>query len=243
MESGVGKTLSEIDGGLDKSITGQRSRGKGWSRFTDSFAIIGPVLQQPKRFFREIREGVHLPEKIWALSISSIVFLAIYGATLGSKHLLLSLNVAIAIPFLFLSTLVTCLPVMYLLDVLTGSQRSIAQIVAVLLTSLSAAATVFFSFAPIMVAFNLTGTIVQFFLLNIGVLAMATLVGLMYMVQGIIQTAIVDTSHSLSKVNQLLHFLWMLLFLTVTTQVGGWLLGFHQRTGGFLMVLIRQLSR
>jgi hypothetical protein len=94
-----------------------------------------------------------------------------------------------------------------------------------------------------MVAFNLTGTIVQFFWLNVAILAMATLVGLVYMVQGIIQTAIVDTSHTFSKINQLLHFLWMLLFLTVTTQVGWWLLRFHQRTGGFLMVLIQQLSR
>ena len=243
MESNVGKAF-EMEESFDKGLLpGQRSKGRSRRRFSDSFAIIGPVLQQPRQFFQEIRDGIRLPEKIWALSISSIVFLTIYGATLGSGYLLLSLNVAIAIPFLFLSTLVTCLPVMYLLDVLTGSQRSIAQIVAVLLTSLTAAATVFFSFAPIMVAFNLTGTIVQFFWLNVAILAMATLVGLLYMVQGIIQTAIVDTSHTLSKINPLLHFLWMLLFLTVTTQVGWWLLNFHQRTGGFLMVLIGQLSR
>jgi hypothetical protein len=236
MESNIEKTFD-----MDTSLPSQRSKGR--RRFTDSFAIIGPVLQQPKRFFREIREGIRLPEKIWALSISSAVFLTIYGATLGSGYLLLSLNIAIAVPFLFLTSLITCLPVLYLLDVLTGSQRSITQIVAVLLTSLSAAATVFFSFTPIMVAFNLTGTIVQFFWLNVAILAMATLVGLVYMVQGIIQTAIVDTSHTFSKINQRLHFLWMLLFLAVTTQVGWWLLKFHQRTGGFLMILIQQFSR
>ncbi|MCP4538383.1 MAG: hypothetical protein GY832_14700 [Chloroflexi bacterium] len=238
MESNIGKTFE-----IDPSIPGQQSKGKHQRRFTDSFAIIGPVLQQPRQFIREIRDGVHLPEKIWALSISSVVFLTIYGATLGSGYLLLSLNVAIAMPFLFLSSLITCLPVMYLLDVLTGSQRSITQIVAVLMTSLCAAATVFFSFAPIMVAFNLTGTIMQFFWLNVAILAMATLVGLVYMVQGIIQTAIVDTSHAFSKINPLLHFVWMLLFLTVTTQVGWWLLKFHQRTGGFLMILIQQFER
>ncbi len=59
MESNIGKTFE-----MDKSLPGQKSKGKGQRRFTDSFAIIGPVLQQPKRFFREIREGIHLPEKI-----------------------------------------------------------------------------------------------------------------------------------------------------------------------------------
>jgi len=209
MESNVGKTFE-----VDQSLSGQRRKGKSRRRFTDSFAIIGPVLQRPKQFFGEIRQGINLAEKIWALSISSIVFLAIYGATLGSGYLLLSLNVAVAMPFLFLSSVATCIPVMYLLDVLTGSQRSITQIVAVLLTALCVAATVFFSFAPLMVAFYLTGTIIQFFWVNLGILVIAMMVGLFYMIQGIIVTAIVDTGHTLSKINRQLHFLWVLLFLT-----------------------------
>jgi hypothetical protein len=114
--------------------------------------------------------------------------------------------------------------------------------VTVLLTSLGAASTVFFSFAPIMVVFSLTGSIVQFFWLNLVILAIATLFGLIYLVQGIIQTAIVDTDHPLSKVNRQLHFLWMLLFLVVVIQMAWGLLSFHQRTGGFLMLLIQRLS-
>jgi hypothetical protein len=235
----MGKT--EIGGGLDERLFVQSSKGK--RRMTNPFAIIGPVLQRPRQFFREIHEGVRLPEKIWALSITSVVLLTIYGAMLGSGHVLLSINVAIAVPFLFLSCLASCIAVMYLFDILTGSQRSLAQVVAVLLTSLNAAATMFFCFAPILVVFSLTGTLFQFFALNIGILTMAALVGLMYMVQGIFQTAVVDPNHTLSKVNQRLHFLWMPLFLMVTVQIAWGLLSFHQQSGGLVGLLIRQLSR
>jgi len=234
MENSIAKTSLEIDLDLES---------KRRYRLTDTFAIIGPVLQQPRRFFDEIRERVHLSRKIWALSLTSTVFLAIYGAMLGSGHPLLSLNVAVAVPFLFLGSLATCIPVIYLFDTLTGSQRSLAQMVAVLLTSFCATATVFFSFAPMMVVFSLTAPLLHFFGLNLCILAIGTFVGLLYMIQGAIQTAIVDPSHHLSKVNQHLHFLWVPLFLVVIVQMAWGLLSFYQKTGGFLSLLMHQLSR
>jgi hypothetical protein len=236
MESSVAKTPLDIDQDLDLETKRQH-------RSTDTFAIIGPVLQQPKQFFGEIRAGAHLSRKIWALSVMSTVFLAIYGAMLGSGHPLLSLNVAIAVPFLFMGSLATCIPVIYLFDMLTGSQRSLAQMVAVLLTSFCATATVFFSFAPMMVVFSLTATLPHFFWLNLCILAMGTFVGLLYMIQGAIQTTIVDPNHHLSKANRHLHFLWVPLFLVVTVQMGWGLLSFYQKTGGFLGLLMHQLSR
>ena len=236
MESGIAKTSPEIDQGLGLEV-----KSKERYRLTDSFAIIGPVLQQPRQFFSEIRERVHLSRKIWALSLISAIFLTIYGAMLGSGHPLLSLNVAVAVPFLFLSSLAACIPVIYLFDVLTGSQRSLAQMVAVLLTSFCATATVFFSFAPMMVVFSLTATIPQFFGVNLCILAIGTFVGLLYMVQGAIHTTIVDPNHHLSKVNQHLHFLWVPLFLVVIAQMAWGLLSFYQKTGGFLSLLMHQL--
>jgi hypothetical protein len=231
MESSIKKTLSEFGSSFDERLPG---RDKGLYSLTNNFAIMGAVLQQPAQFFIEIRNEVNLSQKIWTLLASSLMFLAIYGAVLGTGHPFLSLGAAIAIPFLFLGSLATCIPVMYLLDVLTGSQRSLSQMVAILLTSVSAAATVFFSFAPIMVVFRLTGTLLQFFGVNLGILALATLVGLIYVTQGLIQTAMVDTSHNLSRVNRRLHFLWMLLFLMVMSQMAWSMLSFFQATGGFL---------
>lgn len=213
---------------------------RGW---TDSLAVIGPVFQQPRLFFREIREGIRLSEKIGSLLASSAIFLTVYGAILGSGHPLLSLNVALTVPFLFLSSLVICIPVMYLFDVLTGSQRSLAQVAAVLLTSLCAASTVLFSFSLIIMVYSLTGDLINFVWLNVAIIALATLVGLIYVTQGIMQTAIVDADHALSRVNHSLHFLWIVLYLAVISQMAWGALAFFQKTGGFPSCLIMPLMR
>jgi hypothetical protein len=239
MENSMDRTLAEVGSSFDQGLPFRESwSNRGASSLTNNFAIMGAILQQPAQFFAEIRNGINLSEKIWTLLTSSAIFLMIYGAVLGTGHPFLSLGAALAVPFLFLGSLATCIPVMYLLDVLSGSQRSLSQMIALLLVSVSTAAAVFFSFAPIMIVFRLTGTLYQFFWLNIGILAMATLVGLIYVTQGLIQTAMVDTGHSLSGINRRLHFLWMLLFLMVMSQMAWSMLSFFQATGGFLGLLL-----
>jgi hypothetical protein len=224
--------------GADENLSAWKATGRARRRSPGSFAVMGPLLQRPMHFFREIREGIDLPEKIAALFVSSSVFLTLYGAVLGSGHTLLSLNLAIAVPFLFLTCIVICMPVMYLFDVLTGSQRSLAQLIAVLFSSLGASSTVFFSFTPLILAFSLAGTLLHFFWLNLGVLALATLVGLVYVIQGNVQTAIVDTSHGLSKLNRWLHLFWAPLFLVALGQMTWKLVLSYQENGGPLMMLI-----
>lgn len=205
-----------------------------WLNWSHGFTILGPLLQRPTDFFAEVNESVELPRKIGAMLSTSLIFLAVYGAAIGSGRPLLSLSIAITIPLIFMGTLIMCTPVMYLLDVLTGSQRSLTQMVTVFLASLTAASTVFFSFAPIMVMFSLSSTILQFFWLNLGILTLAALIGLIYATQGLIETNQVDLNHKLSRVNQQLHFVWMLLFMLVISQMSWSMLQFFQRTGGFL---------
>ena len=231
-------TITEAPLKLDHNL-----ESKGHRKLTDVFGIVGPILQHSSQFFDEVRAGVQLGWKLWALSVTSITFLTTYGAVLGSGFPLLSVNVAVGIPALFLGSLLTCVPAVYLLDVLTGSRRSLAQMVIVLLTALCAAATVFFCFAPIMVVFRLTGPLTRYFLLNVGILGLATAVGLVFMVQGLMRTSIVDSRNDLSRINGRLQLAWMLLFLLVSVQVAQWMLDFYQRTGGFVMMLIRLLSR
>lgn len=226
---------------VDESPVAWQGKSRARRRSPGSFAVMGPLLQRPMHFFREIREGIDLPEKITALFVSSSVFLLLYGAAVGSGHALLSLNLAIAAPILFLCCIAICLPVMYLFDVLTGSQRSLAQLIAIMFTSLGASSAVFFSFTPIILAFGLVGSLNNFFLLNLGVLALATWVGLVYVVQAHVQTAIVDTSHSLSKLNRWLHLLWVPLFLVTMAQMAWKLMLSYQANGGPLMMLIRWL--
>ncbi len=235
LKTDTNKTLQELSQKLDSPRVYKPKHRQVPSK---GFAIVGAVLQQPADFFTEIKAGRNLPHKIAILFVSSTLFLVLYGAVLGSGHPYLSLGTAIAIPFLFLGSLATCIPVMYLLDVLTGSQRTLGQLVAVIFTSINAAATVFFSFVPIIVVFKFTGTIPQFLWINIGVLALAILIGLIYVTQGLIQTSMVDTEHTLWRVNKRLHFIWMLLFLMVMSQMAWSILSFFQTTGGFGVFLL-----
>lgn len=236
MESNINKRLS---GNFSKNLLVLEGQNKkGLQSLTDSFTVLGDVLQKPSQFFSEIRDSVNLSQKITGLTSLSLIFLFIYGAVLGSGHPLLSLNAAIAVPLLFLGSLITCVPVIYLFDILSGSQRSLAQMVAILLTSVSTATTVFFCFSPIMVLFRLAGSLLQYFWLNVGILAVATLIGLIYVTEGLIKTANVDSSRSLSKVNQWLHFVWMLLYLMVISQMAWGLLVFFQTSSGGLLGLL-----
>jgi hypothetical protein len=46
-------------------------------------AVIETILRNRDHFFVEIRDGLGLSEKMRAMLISSILFLALYGAVLG----------------------------------------------------------------------------------------------------------------------------------------------------------------
>jgi hypothetical protein len=79
-----------------------------------SLTIIEAILRDRQSFFSEIRQGKDLNEKMRAMLISSIVFLALYGAVLGSTHSLWqALSSALKLPLLFLATLVVCAPTLY----------------------------------------------------------------------------------------------------------------------------------
>ncbi len=181
--------------------------------------IVGPILQHPTAFFAEIVQNHELGQKISGMFIASTIFLTLYGAMLGLGNIRSSFYLAIAIPVLFLSSLIICLPVMYLSDVMTGSQRSLSQICAVLLTALTAASTVLFSFSLLVGLISLTGNFYRPFMLNTTVLGLAIFIGLTYMSRGILLTSQVDTTHHLSKVNQQIHLFWLILFLLVITQI------------------------
>jgi hypothetical protein len=61
-------------------------RGKSSNQSVVDFNIVGEILQSSGKFFDEIRDGVDLSAKIVTLAFSTIVFLLIYGAILGSGH-------------------------------------------------------------------------------------------------------------------------------------------------------------
>ena len=118
--------------------------------------------------------------------VSSIAFLALYGAVMGSTHSLWqALSSAAKLPILFLATLIVCSPTLYFFNVLFGSKQSLSQNLALILTAITVTAVLLLSFAPIILFFLLTTSHYQFFkLLNVGIFTIAGGMGMLFLSQG-----------------------------------------------------------
>ncbi len=149
-------------------------------------AVIETILRNRYHFFGEIRDGIGLSEKVRAMLISSILFLALYGAVMGSTHSLWqALSSAVKLPLLFLATLLVCSPTLYFFNILFGSDQSLTQSIALILTAITTTAVLLLSFAPIVLFFLLTTSQYQFFkLLNVAVFTIAGITGVLFLSQG-----------------------------------------------------------
>jgi len=155
-------------------------------RTMKDLAVIETILRNRHHFFIEIRDGVELGPKVRAMLISSIIFLALYGAVLGSTHSLWqTLSSAAKLPLLFQATLIICSPTLYFFNVLFGSNQSLTQNVALILTAITVTAVLLLSFAPIVVFFLLTTANYQFYkLMNVSIFAVCGIVGVVFLSQG-----------------------------------------------------------
>ncbi len=181
--------------------------------------VIETILRNRQSFFHEIRDGIGLSQKLRAMLISSLTFLALYGAVMGSTHSLWqALSSAVKLPVLFLATLFICAPSLYFFNVLFGSNQSLQQNVALILAAITVTAVILLSFAPITLFFLLTTSQYQFFkLLNVGFFVVAGLMGLMFLSQGMRIVSEVGTKGESSR--RWVFILWMLLFAFVGSQL------------------------
>lgn len=156
------------------------------ANLTDNFGVVETILRDRRRFFDEIRDGVALGAKIRSLLASSVAFLMLYGAVMGSTHSLAqTLSSGLKLPALFLVTLLICLPTLYFFNVLFGSSQSLTQNFALILTAMTVTSVLLLSFAPITLFFMLTSSNYQFFkLLNVAVFAITGIIGVTFLYQG-----------------------------------------------------------
>jgi hypothetical protein len=182
-------------------------------------AVVETILRNRFHFFTEIREGVGLPEKMRAMFISSIAFLALYGAVMGSTHSLWqTLSSAVKLPVLFLATLMICSPTLYFFNVLFGSDQSLTQNVALILTAITVTAVLLLSLAPITMFFLLTTSHYQFFkLLNVIAFAIAGIMGVVFLGNGM---QVVSASHHAGNDGRrVVLYLWILVYAFVGSQM------------------------
>ena len=212
-----------------------------WARRVQDLGIIETILRNRYHFFTEIRDGVGLSDKVRAMLISSIAFLALYGLVLGSTHSLWqSLSSAAKLPILFLATLLICSPTLYFFNVLFGSNQSLTQNFALILTAITVTSVLLLSFAPIAVFFLLTSNGYQFFkLLNVGIFAVSGIIGVVFLSQGmnIISTGGKEGAGARRWVVRL----WILVYAFVGSQMA-WTIRPFIGAPGMPFELFRQLG-
>jgi hypothetical protein len=182
-------------------------------------AVIEAILRNRYRYFAEVRDGVDLGAKLRAMLGASFVFLALYGAVIGSQHSVLqALSSAVKLPALFLVTLLVCLPTLHFFNVLYGAGLSIRQNFALILTAVTVTSVLLLSFAPVVMFFLITTAHYQFFkLLNVAVFAVCGLIGLGFLSQGVTMIATTDREGARAR-SRLVRF-WALLYAFVGSQL------------------------
>ena len=206
-----------------------------------SLTIIESILRDRQLFFGEIRQGKGLNEKMRAMLISSIAFLALYGAVMGSTHSLWqALSSGVKLPLLFLATLIVCAPTLYFFNLIFGSNQSLSQNVALMLTAITVTAVVLLSFAPIVLFFLLTSSNYQFFkLLNVGVFTVAGIIGVIFLIQGM---SLVSTGgNEGAGARMIVVRLWIIVYAFVGSQVA-WTLRPFVGAPSMKFELFRQLG-
>ena len=205
-----------------------------------NLTIIESILRDRQTFFSEIRQGQGLKEKMQAMLISSIAFLALYGAVMGSTHSLWQvLSSGVKLPLLFLASLIVCAPTLYFFNLIFGARQSLSQNVAIMLTAITVTSVVLLSFAPIVLFFLLTSSNYQFFkLLNVGVFAVAGIIGVLFLAQGMRLAAggVAGAGARLAVVR-----LWILIYAFVGSQAA-WTLRPFIGAPGMNFELFRQLG-
>jgi hypothetical protein len=216
--------------------------------------IIETILRNRQDFFDDIREGIGIREKVWAMLLSCFVFLASYGFILGASHSLLQAGMAmLKLPLLFLATLAICAPSLHFFNILFGSKQTISQTISLILTAITTSAVLLFSLAPITLFFLLSSSQYDFYkLLNVLFFAIAGVLGVGFLQQGMHIVTENDNDERIPA-RRTIFSLWVLLYGFVGSQMA-WVLSpfvgdpdqpfilFNQAGGNFYTNVLESLK-
>jgi hypothetical protein len=153
----------------------------GYARF------LSQLLSDRERLFTEIESGEGLAAKLAWSAATLTVLTGLYGASAGAyAGPLQAISAAIKLPLLFLGTLAICFPAFFIVQVLAGSRLRLAQVLALVLSSLTLSAILLAAAVPVSVFFLLTGANYYFLtLLHVAIVLGAGLVGMVTLHEGL----------------------------------------------------------
>lgn len=206
-----------------------------------SFDVLMQLLRNRTAFFTEIEQQKHLDRKIVSLLFSSSVFLALYGAIVGSSSgILQMLSSALKLPALYLLTLAICLPTLYFFDVIFGSKRTFNQYLTLLMAAMAMISVMLLGFAPVTLFFRLSIDDLNFFrLLNIAILAFTGVVGVKFFYRSML--SLIDKNSESAANRYKLITAWLFLYGFVGSQLG-WTLRPFFSTPGTPFALFREIE-
>ncbi len=180
---------------------------------------VEALLRNRFRFFAEIRDEVEVPRKSRAMLLWSAVFLALFGAAIGSEYSVWqALASGVKLPLLFLITLLVCLPTLYFFNTIFESSLSLSQNFALLLSAITMTAIVLLAFVPVVLFFLITTSQYQFFkLLNVAIFAIAGGIGVRQLSHGM--RMLTANNRRGARMRGRILTLWILLYAFVGSQL------------------------
>jgi len=150
-------------------------------------AYVDGILRHRAHNFRSLFEDRDTLRQISRLLIVVVALSAFHGFTMGmSSGVLQGLSAALKVPVLFLVTLGVCFPMLYVVNVIMGSNLGFLQTLALILIAMALATILLAACSPIVLFFAITGSSYTFIkLLNVAIFTFSGIWGMLGLLRGL----------------------------------------------------------
>jgi hypothetical protein len=144
------------------------------------------IFQNMESFFDE-RTKAQSKKLILNQVLIICMFTFLYGVVMGSYHSFLQSFVAgLKVVFLFLCTIIICIPSFFIIQQVLGSKMTLRQMIIIVLSGFVLTSEIALSFSPIIILFQITGGNYHFLqLLHVAIFLFSGIFGMKLMIEAL----------------------------------------------------------
>jgi hypothetical protein len=152
----------------------------------NGFMEVFKIFQNTESYFKERNKEQSNRLIIYQILIIC-AFAFLYGIVMGSYHSFIQSIVAgLKVTVLFLATLIICFPSFFVIQQVLGSKMSLRQMIIIVLSGFVLTSAIAFSFAPIIILFQITGGNYHFLqLLHVAIFIFSGIFGMRLMIDAL----------------------------------------------------------